>query len=125
MKPNEVTDLLNKAGERHTELSQLLYYAPFVFDEEKHKALVSIIRDELDSLSVKANLFSFEPDNPEVLSSIEQLKEYLDSGDDAFSPRMYDDIEEARLYKKRFKTPMDALREASNVYQIPMDSAFL
>jgi len=122
MKIEEAQTVLKQAGDLHRELSQLLYYAPFVFEQDKKDGLIRFIQDQLDSQSFKANEFIFEQTDDNS-KAVEDLKSFLDKGDAVFTETMLDDIEEARLYQKRFKTPSEALVEASKVYQRSVDSA--
>lgn len=125
METNEAQELVAQATELHKSLSRLLDYAPFVFDIDKRTALKKFIQDDLDPLSISANEFLFDQKDEGNIAAVSRLKDFLALGDDVFTPGLYDDIEEARLYEKRFPSPMDGLREASQVYQRSMDDAFL
>ena len=133
MNEKQVDELLSQWNGRYKELSDLLIYAPFNLDEEKNKQLVKYLDDVQQIIEFGSDFFKEAPDNDEIAQEakkdsvkyFQELADILKKGDKHVPKNLIDDIEEARLYKKRYPNPDDAFDEAKKIYGLDPDLILL
>ncbi len=122
MNKEAVQKILERANNRHRELSILLDYAPFVFDDELKDDLRKYVQETLDNMSFNANEFFYDEQNKEHIANVQKLEAELKKGDAVFSKKLKDAIDEATIYLVKYKTPINALRPAAIKYNKSTDS---
>ena len=122
---NQAYEIIKNARERHIELSNLLPYAPFIFDFDKRDNFVNYIQEIDRTANFAGDFFDMKDEKDEFavdakeqgLKQLEKLKKMLDDGDKNFPTDLVNDIEEARLYKKRYENPAQAYEDAKKIYR--------
>lgn len=121
MKKEDVEKILEQANARHKELSLLLDYAPFIFDDDLKNGLRKYIQETIDNMSFNANEFFYDENNEENIANVESLQAELKKGDAVFSEKIKEAIDEASGYMEKYKTPNDALGPTAKKYEQPTD----
>lgn len=88
--------------------------------------LVKFINDQIDMPMYKiSEVISTGETTPEIDEAGQRLQEVVTKGDEALPDALRNDVEEARLYQKRYSSPMEALREAKKVYEFTDDDVMI
>lgn len=99
----ELEKFLNEVDDRIEDLAFLLKFAPFQVEDEKYTQLDDYIsKNLLGPLMVISSLADDEPSIKRAEKTYEMLKVRLEKGDEDFESALQNDVDEARLYSKRY-----------------------
>lgn len=129
MNDKEVNEIMMKARSMYDELVQLLVFPPFSIYDDKRESLGKHL-DEFNLKMQFASDFFVQPSkNDEIaqdskkdgLKFVTEIQTILKKGDESLPMLLLNDVEEARLYKKRFNNVYEAFEEAKKNYGLEPD----
>ena len=129
MNDKEVNEIMMKSRAFYDELVQLLVFPPFSIYDDKRESLGKYLDEFNLKMQFASDFFVQPPKNDEIaqdskndaLRFLNEIKEILSKGDESLSMSLLNDVEEARLYQKRFNNVYEAFEEAKKNYGLEPD----
>lgn len=107
-----------------SDLMEIAKYPPFTVFDEKKQTLINFIKDNVYGPGSQGNeIFSYEGEKlvidnskKKAVDALNKIQAMLDDENNGLDGELLNDVEEARLYRKRHGDPFRALMAASDVY---------